>query len=264
MDFKIAIPTYNREKTIKEKTLKTLSSYDITLKDIDIFVANEQQAELYLKSLGDCNIVIGELGIGKQRNFIEKFYPEGTKLIQVDDDIQGFYRFIDKKTLKPLNDLVNEFFIKGFSICEKKKLKCFGYYGVFNPFFMSNKIKFDLCYILGVCFGVIVEHSEFLERTTEHGEDYEYSIRQYIKNDGLVRFENITCKTNYCTEKGGLQDTRTQENVNNGIKQILRTFPNYCKLREGKKLIKNKIVFPNLILKDKRKIERVKCRNKKR
>jgi len=39
-------------------------------------------------------------------------------------------------------------------------------------------------------FGVIVEHSDDLVRVTNHGEDYEYSIRQYIRNGAVCRLDN--------------------------------------------------------------------------
>lgn len=77
-------------------------------------------------------------------------------------------------------------------------------------------------------FGVIVEHDDFLERVTNHGEDYEYSIRQYIKNKSLVRLDYITAKSNYYKEPGGLQTFRTKENIYNSIKWIEDNFSDYC------------------------------------
>ena len=43
MDYKIAIPSYKRSETIKNKTLKLLNEYGIDNKRITIFVANKEQ-----------------------------------------------------------------------------------------------------------------------------------------------------------------------------------------------------------------------------
>ena len=82
MDYQIAIPSYKRPETIKKKTLKVLESYNIDPSRITIFVADENELVSYKKSLEDTpykNIVVGVHTIGAQRNFIEKYYPEGTK-----------------------------------------------------------------------------------------------------------------------------------------------------------------------------------------
>ena len=93
MDYKIAIPSYKRPETIKNKTLKLLNSYNIEKNKITIFVANEKEEKIYTESLGtEYKIVVGVPTIGKQRNFIEKYYKEGTKLMMFDDDIDAVMR----------------------------------------------------------------------------------------------------------------------------------------------------------------------------
>ena len=46
MDYKIAIPSYKRSETIKNKTLKLLNDYGIDKKRITIFVANKEEEKL--------------------------------------------------------------------------------------------------------------------------------------------------------------------------------------------------------------------------
>ena len=59
--YKIAIPSYKRYDTIKNKTLKLLNEYNIDKKKITIFVANNEEKKLYKKSIGDqYKIVTGE------------------------------------------------------------------------------------------------------------------------------------------------------------------------------------------------------------
>ena len=230
MDYKIAIPSYKRPETIKNKTLKLLNSYNIEKNKISIFVANEKEEKIYTESLGtEYKIVVGVPTIGKQRNFIEKYYKEGTKLMMFDDDIDAVMR---KKITKlvEVDDLEKEVIYKGFECCEKTKAKTFGIYAAGNPYFMKHRIYTKLCYIIASMFGVVVEHDPFLKRVTNHGEDYEYSIRQYIKNKMLIRLDYITVKSNYYKEAGGLQTIRTPEYVYNSIYQIQSMFPQYCKM----------------------------------
>ena len=228
IDYKIAIPSYKRPEVIKQKTLRVLSEYNIPKERISIFVADEEEYEVYKKSLNkEYEIIIGVPTIGLQRNFIEKYYKEGTKLIMIDDDIDQVLRK-KEDTLVPLVDLEKEFIIEGFKQCEKAGAKTFGMYAAANHYFMKERVYNKICYIIASMFGVIVEHDPFLERYTNHGEDYEYSIRQYIKNGCLVRFDYITAKSNYYKEPGGLQTFRTEENIYNSIKWIQDEFPDYC------------------------------------
>jgi len=231
MDYSIAIPSYKRPETIKKKTLRVLESYNIDPSRITIFVADENELVGYKKSLEDTpykNIVVGVHTIGAQRNFIEKYYPEGTKLIMFDDDVEEVQKKISEQKLGRLEDLEKDFIIRGFEECEKVGAKTFGIYAASNAYFMKDRVYTKLCYIIASMFGVIVEHSEDLERVTNHGEDYEYSIRQYIRNGAVVRFDNYTVKSNYYKEDGGLQTIRTKEYVYESIKKIAELFPDLC------------------------------------
>ena len=231
MDYSIAIPSYKRPETIKKKTLRVLESYNIDPSRITIFVADENELVSYKKSLEDTpykNIVVGVHTIGAQRNFIEKYYPKGTKLIMFDDDVEEVQKKISEQKLGRLEDLEKDFIIRGFEECEKVGAKTFGIYAASNAYFMKDRVYTKLCYIIASMFGVIVEHSEDLERVTNHGEDYEYSIRQYIRNGAVVRFDNYTVKSNYYKEDGGLQTIRTKEYVYESIKKIAELFPDLC------------------------------------
>lgn len=231
MDYCIAIPSYKRPETIKKKTLRVLESYNIDPSRITIFVADQNELASYQKSLEDTpykNIVVGVHTIGAQRNFIEKYYPEGTKLIMFDDDVEEVQKKISEQKLGRLEDIEKNFIIRGFEECEKVGAKTFGIYAASNAYFMKDRVYTKLCYIIASMFGVIVEHSEDLERVTNHGEDYEYSIRQYIRNGAVVRFDNYTVKSNYYKEDGGLQTIRTKEYVYESIKKIADLFPDFC------------------------------------
>jgi hypothetical protein len=231
IDYQIAIPSYKRPETIKKKTLKVLDSHNIDPNRVTIFVANAEELESYTNSLLDTpyqKLVVGVPTIGAQRNFIERYYPEGTRLMMFDDDVDEVQRKISEQKLGPIDNLEEEIIFKGFEECEKVGAKTFGIYAASNAYFMKDRVYTKLCYVIASMFGVIVEHSDDLVRVTNHGEDYEYSIRQYIRNGAVVRFDNYTVKSNYYKEEGGLQTIRTKEYVYNSIKTIADMFPDYC------------------------------------
>ena len=51
IDYKIAIPSYHRTKTIQDKTLKFLEKHQINPDKVTIFVANEEEMEAYTSAL---------------------------------------------------------------------------------------------------------------------------------------------------------------------------------------------------------------------
>jgi len=251
IDYKIAIPSYKRPETIKKKTLKVLESYNIDPSRITIFVADESEYEAYKFSLKDTpyqNIVVGVPTIGAQRNFIERWYPEGTKLMMFDDDIEEVQKKISEQKLGRIDNLEEEVIIKGFEECKKVGAKTFGIYAASNAYFMKERVYTKLCYIIASMFGVIVEHHDDLIRVTNHGEDYEYSIRQYVRNGAVVRFDNYTVKSNYYKEDGGLQTIRTKEYVHDSIKKIAEMYPDLCTM-----YIRETTGMAELRLKDNRK-----------
>lgn len=234
VDYKIAIPSYKRPETIKKKTLRVLEGHKINPSKITVFVANEEEHKTYSASLANSDyaknikIVTGVPTIGAQRNFIEKYYPEGTYLMMFDDDVDEVQKKISEQKLGPIDNLEEEIIFQGFREAEKVGAKTFGIYAASNAYFMKDRIYTKLCYIIASMFGVIVEHDDFLARVTNHGEDYEYSIRQYVKNGAVCRLDNYTVKSNYYKEDGGLQTIRTKEYVHDSICKIVEMFPDLC------------------------------------
>lgn len=232
MDYSIAVPSYKRSKTIQDKTFKVFEHHKIDPSKVTVFVANTEEEEVYQEALKGhdygSNIVVGVPTIGAQRNFIEKWYPEGTRLMMFDDDIQEVQRRKDEKTLEPIDSLEDEIIFQGFSEAEKAGAHTFGIYAASNAYFMKPRIYTKLCYIIASMFGVIVDHDDNLARVTNHGEDYEYSLRQYVKHGVLCRLDNYTVKSNYYKEEGGLQEIRTKEYVRTSIEKIAELFPDLC------------------------------------
>lgn len=245
MDYRIAIPTIDRSETIKNKTLDYLLRTDIDVSKIDIFFSKSEQIPEYKQSLK--NIKIGNYiptnlkHVRTQRNFISKYYPKGTFIVGIDDDIESLQIKINDKKTQELTQL-NEFIINAFNISQKNKSDLWGIGAVLNPYFMKNTVSFNLKYIVGCFYGwhnTCLPKSILPENLGTDGvliakEDYERSI-QYYKEDGKVtRFNYVAPKTKYYSESGGIQTYRNKNNEELGVQYFLKTYPSFCKRKKTK------------------------------
>jgi hypothetical protein len=230
-DYKIAIPSYKRDQTVKNKTLKVLEEYDISPELVTIFVANEEEHDRYKSTLKDTrwkNIEIGKPGLSKVRNHIRTFYPEGTKLVNLDDDLMQILHRVDEKTLKPVPNLSKDVFERGFDLLGEHNAFIWGIYAASNPFFMKKDASVGLYYIIGSCWGHIVRHDIDLILSLEDKEDFERTLQYYSKDGRVVRLDNITVKSMYYTEPGGMQVERTSERIHKSAEYLASKYPGLC------------------------------------
>lgn len=234
MDYQIAVPSYKRSNIVKEKTLKVLEQYKIDPAKVTVFVGNQEEYDNYSKTLKNSpynNIVIGEVGMCAIRNVIQKHYPENTKIMNFDDDLSSILKRVDDKTLVEVEDLEKEVIFRGFDECEKNNAYMFGIYAVANPFFMNNRTSVGLYFCVGSCWGVINRHDEDLIITLNEKEDYDRVLRHFTKDGKVVRLDDITVKSKYFKEQGGMQATnRTLENEYNNAKYLSEKYPDLCSM----------------------------------
>lgn len=234
--YKIVIPTFKRYDTLQNKTLHMLAKNNIDPKLIDIFVADEQEYYKYKKTLNSHyfnKIIIGKHTLHKQRNFIQQYYKENQKLLWIDDDIEEIQQ-LHKGKLIPIRNLDNLIRL-GFKICLKNNTRLLGIYPVNNAFFMKNTIHSGLYYIIGCFYWTINTHNKELSVQLEDKEDFERSIKYYKKYGKVLRFDNITVKTNYYNEKGGMQETRTNKRITQSAYYLIKKYPTYCEINSQRK-----------------------------
>ena len=181
-----------------------------------------------------------------------RYFPEGQYIFYMDDDISAVYTAINKplnegkpydkkfnKTirLKSLKNLID----KGFRLSEKTGLTNWGVYPVYNPYFMkpttqkiNEYVSTNLCYIIGFMTGVINNRKAEI-RTIDDKEDYERSIKYYLKDGGLLRFNNITCETRCYKEPGGMQVERTKQRIHDSAVYLVDKYPKLATLNTSKK-----------------------------
>lgn len=242
MDYRVAIPSYRRPAGVRDKTLSVLLKHNVDPERVSVFVANEQEYDDYKRELANTpfknNLVIGEIGLQAQRRIIQNHYPEGTKLICFDDDIYEVLRKVDDKTVVPVENLEQQVFFRGFEECEKNNAYLFGIYAVNNPMFMKHKVSVGLYFCVGCLWGVINRHGDDLKITIDEKEDYQRTLQHYVKDGAVVRLDDITIKTKYYAEPGGMQgtDARKEENITKNAKWLEEQYPGLCTMyiRESK------------------------------
>ena len=233
-----AIPSYNRFETLKEKSLKFLTSNGVSLTDIYVFVV-EEEYDLY-NTLG-CNVIKGEKGLKNQRNFIINYFDEGTSLICLDDDIES----IDGLE-NPFLDFVNN----TFELMKKEKCYLSGIYPCFNKFFRKNTITTDLRFIIG-CFYFVFNRKDMIEQDNfNNKDDYSRTIRHFIKDGCVLRYNNIAVKTKFYS-KGGLGNFKDRlESSKIECELFKKKYDEYCRLKIRKNGMSEIVLKKNITLKN--------------
>ena len=245
---RIAIPSYNRYDSINDKSFKVL--YDAGYKPnmIDLFVADKEQYKLYKNIVHkDINIIIGKKGLKNIRDFIINYYPEGTKLLCMDDDVE-MIKMKNPNSDEPssfkneLLDLKKEV-DNAFKICQKKKYHIWGLYPVDNHFYMKNDISYDYKFIIGNFFGLILNHEANKSYVEQKG-DYERSIRHYLLDGGVVRINYLCAKTKFKKNSGGANESEFDRA--NKIKTdqdiLIKYYPNLFYLKKKKDGLLNPVL----------------------
>jgi hypothetical protein len=199
MDYIITIPSYKRAKICKEKTIALLERENIDKKKIYIFVVPEEYDE-YNSLLGDYKIVKGVKGLINQRIFITEYFKEGKKIVMMDDDLKDvIYNLSKYKSLQ-------EFIVSAFHDCTIYKNYLWGVYPLANEFYMKGKdMTFGLVYCIGAFFGIINRKIDknLLDKENELKEDVERSLKYFINDGILIRYNKVGISTKYYGNDGG-------------------------------------------------------------
>jgi hypothetical protein len=210
-DYVICIPSYKRPILCNEKTLTTLYKHKISAKNIYVYVANKEDYDIYKTSLDPKlynKLIIGQKGLVPQRQFIMEQWPSDKHIIFFDDDIES----IDLSLSQRFKSHNLDYFIKeAFKECHIYKSYIWGVYAVFNPFFRKarSEMSTPLNYIVGAFYGIINRpnlKNIQLTITKENGqkEDVERTLKYFIEDGIVLRFNKIGFTTKYYGKEGGL------------------------------------------------------------
>lgn len=217
MEYVIAIPSYMRYGI---KTLEYLTRENVPPHLITIFVANIDEYDLYFAKWGSTyRIVVGVLGIGPQRNFITSFYPEGTYVVSMDDDIRDLHHMQDVGFNVWIQECLHWMQTSGIGLLGLNPTTNV-YWRTLSkaPTFQSGR------YLAVGVFHIYRINSHIPPLDFSFVEDYERSIK-YLRTDGAVgRYNGVVLKHTGWT-KGGLKTTRTLDAY---VKSVTTLASLYC------------------------------------
>lgn len=230
-EFIFVVPSYKRAKTFANKTLKTLMRNGVKDNEIYCFLSDSDEKEEYIsecKKVGAApNIVESVKTLAGNRNLIVDYFSEGTKLVWCDDDLERIMFRKDEKTLVECLDF-KKHIQDAFEACEKEGSYIWGIYAASNPFFMKENIGKGLYYIIGSCYGTINRHSDVAYVSLEDKEDFERTLKYYSEDNVVLRLNYLTVDSAYYREAGGMQETRTEQRIDESAKFLEAKYPDLC------------------------------------
>ena len=231
MDYVIAIPSHKRPQILLDRTLSVLEKYDIPHEKINVFVSSECWEEYDNKLPPNVKLIISEEGVANNRTFISNYFKSKQFILSLDDDIEKINKLMEEEDgnkteeIESLHDLINEV----YNELKEKNLAMAGIYPVNNHFFMKNNHTTDLRFCIGQMRFYF--NDRFCERRNfVLLEDFEATIKYYLKYDGVLRLNNISVKANYLTLKGGINSNtdRSLKAKEIECERFKNRYYNYC------------------------------------
>jgi cellulose synthase/poly-beta-1,6-N-acetylglucosamine synthase-like glycosyltransferase len=235
IDYVVCVPSYKRANVCKEKTLTMLKKNKISASKINVYVANDEEYAIYKETLPKDmynKLVVGIKGLVPQRQFISEQFPEGKHIVFIDDDVESVDLSLSK--FKSLDTLISH----AFKAAHDEDAYIWGIYPVFNPFFRKGRKEMTshLTYIVGAFYGIINRpklKSIQLELTKENGqkEDVERTIKYYIQDGKVLRFNKIGFTTKYYGKEGGLGTFEARlAPMKEASERLLKEYPEFGKV----------------------------------
>lgn len=250
-DIIYVIPSYKRPNILRDKTLTMLFRYGVLPHDIYVFIADtleEKESYSYLRQEG-VHIRYGPIGLCNMRNHIVATFPPETCMVCIDDDISELVymkedtTFENKKSAQryPLLPYpahhFGEWMKHTFQFMKKHNIHLFGIYPVKNGYFMKSldSVTTDLKFCVGAFWGCILDPNIIL--TLEEKEDVQRTLLNFQKYGKVLRYNHVAPVTTYYKTKGGMQALGTDRHsaARESARQLVATFPDLCKIYEGKK-----------------------------
>jgi hypothetical protein len=210
-DYIICIPSYKRAKVCNDKTLTTLEKNQIPANKIYVYVANQEEYQRYKETLDPDlyhKLIVGKKGLVQQRDFIMAHWPKEKWIVFMDDDLAK----IDL-SLSPQfkHSHLATFIEKAFEITAKENVYIWGVYPVYNPFFRKAREEMSTClnYIVGAFYGIINRPQMkslnlLITKANGQKEDVERTLKYFLADGKVIRFNKIGFETKYYGKEGGL------------------------------------------------------------
>lgn len=223
-DYILVVPSHKRVNVFRDKTYALLKRTN-AIKPI-LWVKDEDDMKEYSLAFPELEIKTGGFDIASTRNAIQDYFPLNSKIVMIDDDIKNVFIYQKDKKVHKLRDF-NTLVFECFRLAKDNDVTFWGTYPIGNPLCMKSSLRLNPCYINGSLFGVVNSRVSVFQNFAE---DYERTIKYFLKEQKVLRMEWIGLETRYYKEKGGLQETRTEEKNRESKEKLVLEFPEHLKL----------------------------------
>lgn len=188
---------------------------------LTVFVNTSQEKNLYEAALPGIKIVSAECkNLGECESFINHYYPLGTRVLHLDDDI---------KRIKFLSPHVLTYFVERmFELTESQSLTVWGIYPVnqTNMFYCNDRVAKGLNFIIGCFYGFINTQTTFPPDVYTKYDKW-LSLYKYKTDGATLRYEGC-CPDTVFFAAGGLSGVRDCSMEEDHSKAIVAQFPELC------------------------------------
>tara|TARA_R110002096_G_scaffold79948_5_gene187716 strand:- start:2053 stop:2724 length:672 start_codon:yes stop_codon:yes gene_type:complete len=177
------------------------------------------------------NLINSKNSILDTRNHIINYFPENTKIIEMDDDVEDIEVTIKGEKNTSVNNLI-DLFNESFDLIGEAGL--WGFNANTNNYFSAGIDKRGLYSIINSCLGYI--NDKRIKLTVSEKEDFERCIQFYQLEIPILKRAGYGIKTKYWTNKGGIQAKydfdRRKEVQAESADAIMEKYPGMCYKRK--------------------------------
>lgn len=245
----VCVPSYRRAEVCNRLTLAQLAAHGIDPARIFVYVADEQEREVYEAALDRQrygSLVVAAPGIIAVREFIIDSWPEGTNIVSVDDDIR---RIVFRTEYKDLHS----FFCEAFEECRRRGAYIWGVHPIgTNALFMQAgpDVSTDLRYIVGALDGFVNRPAlqairwDISRQCDNAKDDVELSILYFVHDGAVVRFNRVGIYTRYFSSGGMGKAEQRRASHEAAAKRLAERYPGFGHLREKRNGILDFVIRP--------------------
>lgn len=172
-------------------------------------------------------VVTDQRGITAQRTHIAAYFPLGTPVLNVDDDVTGLEQALDSKTLRPVTD-VDQLVRDMFTNTAGRDLWVWGLAPVVNAYFMKpDTLTEGLKFLIFTFWGCFSRPGHPVHQfTVPYKDEHELSLRAWWYDGATVRHDGVAARANFYTLPGGCQAAgRNHEQIVASVESLLVQWP---------------------------------------
>jgi len=214
---RLVIPSHDRSDVLAKKTFAFLERENYPKDKIIIFVSSEIEQFRYSLSCPGVQIVIGQLGLTQQRNFISDWLDDDEIYVSLDDDVTGV-KTMGKSFLTIVRD--------GVQAISSRRTGLFGILSRDDGRSLKDSTTQHLAHIVGSFF-IARNHKDIKITSSTNVEDYARSCLYFLKYGAVFRYRGAGVQTKYLGSSGGLVNRRARQEE--GVQELVKMFPNLCR-----------------------------------